>query len=115
MGIKSELRETAAYMARELEENRLVVVLIPAPIKKHPGHKIRAVESRNPAWYREFCAAHQTSRSIPRKTLKPDTMIKRNHTIAALHRLANGKNNSPYTERLLPIVEDYDNFIRGRA
>src|SRR3989338_7794172 len=45
-------REDAKILLHELEENRLEVVLIPAPDPQHHGHKIRAVQNSNPSWYR---------------------------------------------------------------
>lgn len=34
-----------------LETKRLKIGLVPAPIPKHRGHKIRVIEERNPSWY----------------------------------------------------------------
>jgi hypothetical protein len=47
----------------ELEGNILEVVLIPSndPDCAMRGGKIRAVQSQNAQWYREFCAAHPSS------------------------------------------------------
>ena len=42
------------YALRQLENERLVVTLVPAPHPRFDGHMIRAVECRNPEWYRAF-------------------------------------------------------------
>ncbi len=47
-------REEAGFLLHDLEENRLEVVLIPAPEPMHRGHKIRAVQNSNPDWYRSL-------------------------------------------------------------
>jgi hypothetical protein len=48
--------ETAAAKAMldDLEKNFLSVTLVPAPVQHNGGHMVRAVENRNPEWYREF-------------------------------------------------------------
>jgi hypothetical protein len=49
-----EEREIAGRALQELDENRLVVTLVPAPDPHFDGHKIRVAENRNPGWYRDF-------------------------------------------------------------
>ncbi|MBD3318978.1 hypothetical protein GF342_03645 [Candidatus Woesearchaeota archaeon] len=44
--------EEARELKREFLENRLQVVLIPAPEPMYAGHMVRAVENKNPDWYR---------------------------------------------------------------
>ena len=50
--IASYFSEQADFLYQELRNNQLKVILIPAPEQKHFEHKIRAVESQNPEWYR---------------------------------------------------------------
>lgn len=39
------------FLLGELKENKLQVVLTPAPEPKHENHMVRKVESSNPEWY----------------------------------------------------------------
>ena len=55
-----EERRLAGRALQELEENFLVVSLVPAPDPRFDGHKVRAVENRNPEWYRAFVAGAWT-------------------------------------------------------
>lgn len=47
------LSEGAEILYRDLKNNKLRVILIPAPDPHFEGHKIRVVESHPPEWYRE--------------------------------------------------------------
>ncbi len=49
----------AEFLLNELKQNRLEVVLIPAPEPRFEGHKIRIVNSSNPTWYSELFHLHQ--------------------------------------------------------
>lgn len=49
-----QIIQHAKMMLADLEQNRLSVVLVPAPNPIHESHKIRAVESENPVWYRDL-------------------------------------------------------------
>lgn len=98
---QAELRLFAQIMIKDLEDNMLSVVLIPAPEPKHADHMIRAVESRNPKWYRLFCADFISDR----KGGHPRTYIKREHVFRALSQIASGKSDTIYAERLLPYIE----------
>lgn len=82
--LAEEFREEAKGLLKELEENRLTVVLIPAPEPKHISHMIRAVENNNPHWYRELYHSHWNFR--------------RDRSIKALKRLAEG-NDKEYSGR----------------
>lgn len=42
------------FALRQLESQRLVVKLAPAPDPRFDGHMIRVVECKNPEWYRAF-------------------------------------------------------------
>lgn len=46
--------ELARFALMDLDENRNRIILVPAPEPHFEGHKIRAVESRNPDWYIEY-------------------------------------------------------------
>ncbi len=82
----------AEFMARQLEGQRLRVVLVVAPEPRHSGHKIRVVESRNPAWYRQLCADYLTRRTRARQRGDKyvDTAIKRRHVLRALYEISRG-------------------------
>ena len=47
--------ELAAVALEDLERERLVVTLLPAPVPSWDGHMVRAVEQRNPDWYSDLC------------------------------------------------------------
>lgn len=68
-----EERQLAASALRDLAQSALRVTLVPAPEPHFDGHKIRAVEDRNPNWYRAFArwtkAGCQTKRSRIRLAL----------------------------------------------
>ncbi len=102
-----DISEAAQYMLWQLEQNQLVVKLLPAPEPRHHSHCVRKVAMRNPAWYRDFCAAHPSRRTHPRRRGKPDTAIKRAATQRALQELMHGRCQSLYAQRLLPYVEDF--------
>jgi len=46
--------DVASKALSSLEQERLRVVLVPAPYRSFDGHCIRVAESRNPKWYRKF-------------------------------------------------------------
>lgn len=52
--IRRYYAEDADYLYKDLKSNYLEVILIPAPMPNHPTHKVRAVQNRNPEWYREL-------------------------------------------------------------
>ena len=105
------LKQAAGIMARQLQENKLSVVLVDAPVKKHMDHKVRMVENRNPDWYRKLCARHTKNRSVPRirKFKFHDTKIVRGDVIKALERIKNGDDRGVYAERLLPFIQEWIN------
>ena len=77
-GIAAYFVDHAKFLSQELKNNRLKVILIPAPDPKHYGHKIRAVENTNPEWYRELYQHHKHFRrdrslnSLQRIRIKKD-------------------------------------------
>lgn len=102
MEISPEVQAVALEMLEELRSRRLTVILVPNPEKPDSIHKLRAVEISNPAWYQELCAQY------PARThkKKPSTIIRRSCVLKALQELAEGRNSSLYTERLLPFVKE---------
>src|SRR5262249_22352957 len=98
--------ELAAQLYDDLREHRLEVVLVPSrdPDCALRGGMIRAVQSKNPKWYSEFCERYPTSRYRVRRH-KSDTLIKRQHTLRALKMLAEGRNGTIYTERLTLFID----------
>ena len=74
----------AERLYSDLRENRLKVVLVPARVERYEGHMIRAVESKNPEWYRELY------RATPH--------LKRRRTLNSLERIARTQ-DLPYCDR----------------
>jgi hypothetical protein len=96
----------AEQMRHELASRRLEVVLVPSPVEFWPTQQQRRVVcERNPAWYRELCRQYPSSRSRPRRRAKPDTAIKRAHTLRALAEIQDGRIDSEYAQRVYPFVE----------
>lgn len=74
--------EQAKGFLRELETSRLEIELIPAPIQKFHGHKIRQVVSENPEWYKEIY--HQYS--LKRKYTHSKTKRQRTYLDSLINR-----------------------------
>jgi hypothetical protein len=82
----------AEQMRHELASTRLEVVLVPSPVEHWPTDRQRRVVcERNPAWYRELCRQYPSRRTRPRRRAKPDTAIKRAHTLRALAEIQDGR------------------------
>jgi len=96
-------------MLFELESNCLEVVLVPASEQRHDGHRARAVQYANAAWYRKFCALYSSNR----KGSKVRTRIKRRETIAALKRIIEGETKGVYVERILNFI-DHENRKKNK-
>jgi hypothetical protein len=92
----------AEHLLNELESNYLEVVLIPAPDRRHSGHCVRAVQSANADWYRDFCNKYPSRR----KGFKTRTRIKRRETIKALEKILSGDFSGVYSERLLNYIDE---------
>lgn len=105
MTLSPTLRETAQWMLWQLDSCQLRVTLAPGDPARDPNRKVRVVEEENPQWYQEFCAEYPSYRSWPRRRSKPDTAIKRSHTLRALGEMAQGGVSTEYAQRLLPYVE----------
>lgn len=105
--LTDDQRQTARQMYDDLAHTRLHVILVPDRIHPDSIRRLRAVETQNPPWYRRLCDAYPTSRRRPRRSRKPDTAIKRRHTLRALHELfTTGQARTEYAQRLLPYVLD---------
>lgn len=106
-----DINKMAGIMLKQLKNNKLSIVLIPAPEPKHPDHKIRSAEETNPDWYSKLCSNYSSNRISNRE--KQDTIIKRSCTITALEKISSGTiKGGIYIERLLPIVIfEYENYI----
>jgi hypothetical protein len=102
--LTDEERAMAKAMAHELATTFLEVGLLPAPTERHHGHHVRAAISHNPKWYRDLCAAFASNRRDAIRWRKHKTKIKRRETLAALDRLASGRVDGVYTQRLIPYV-----------
>lgn len=103
MKVTSQVAEMASIMRADLEGRRLRVTLGWYGF----GYEgVRVVDEQNPVWYQEFCATYSPSkRARPRQRKKPDTYIKRSHTIRALGEIGTGKADSLYAQRLVPFIE----------
>ena len=98
-------RLIAEQVHHELASTRLEVVLVPSPVEHWPTDRQRRVVcERNPAWYRELCRQYPSRRSRPRRRAKPDTAIKRAHTLRALAEIQDGRIDSEYAQRVYPFV-----------
>ena len=114
--VSDAVREVAQVMLWELEGSRLRVTLAPSQVGHCWRRRIRVVEETNPEWYQRFCSEHSDSlRTRPRKRKKPDTYIKRAHTLRALNEIASGQARTEYAQRLMPYVakeaEQYEREI----
>ncbi len=104
-------RQAAILMRDELEWARLSVSLAPG----RGGGKIRVVDGHNASWYKTFCRDFPAGRSKPRHRKKPDTLIKRRHTIRALGEIERGIAVTLYAHRLLPYIEKYWRELSGES
>jgi hypothetical protein len=100
-------------MLGDLKQRRLRVALV-FPEWDFGYTGVRVAEEQNPVWYQDFCAQHSPSKRTPRprQRKKPDTFIKRAHTLRALDEIAGGRADSEYAQRLMSFVERVDKEIR---
>lgn len=106
--LTAEQLDALVGMLAELNSNSLEYTLVPSDDKEKAkrGAKIRVVVSRNADWYVQFCADYP--RAGRRKTQKPDTLINRRDTIAALQRMLEKKiADTSYAHRILQYVPGY--------
>jgi hypothetical protein len=116
--IRNPFRLEAADLMRQLRERYLSVILIPAPEPQFEGHCIRAVEMRNPEWYRTLWANRS---SIKRQRVKESLQRIRKLQDAAgtydtllreliFQRLTEGVTDENYGER--PPVDEVIRYFR---
>jgi len=93
----------AFFLLYELKENKLHVVLTPAPEPKHDNHMVRTVESSNPEWYSVLHEQYQ--------------YFRRERVVCALQRISKFKDR-PYREYDYPVPDrfrikyKYDSVLR---
>ena len=97
------LRETFSYMYYDLLSNQLDVCLVPSTTHRaRNGCCSRAVVSKNPKWYQDFCRTYE----YDARKKKTKTIIKRANTLRALKALSDGrKSKHKYVEHLTEIAE----------
>lgn len=89
------VRTAAQQLLCEMRAHRLKIILIDAPWPRFRGHRVRAVESTNPAWYMRLYWS-RARHSIHRANVE-----------RALVRLAEGRaRGTAYEVRLLGVIED---------
>jgi hypothetical protein len=94
-------------MLGEIQSQRLIVALYPAPTPKHELHFVRVAISKNPVWYRNLCAAHASARTGYNGG-KFKTKVKRAGIVRALELLADGKETgSDYADELRRIARNH--------
>lgn len=94
-------------MLDDLRGHALSVCLVPDRQYDGKGNdyrRLRAAETQNAAWYREFCGRYESRRRFRGHKFK--TRIKRRETLNALERMLGGGSVSPYAERLRYLIED---------
>lgn len=105
------LREAAADLLGELEQNRLEVGVA----RLADGGGIRVVISCNAAWYRRLCGQYLGVRGQRGSRFRrPRTVIRRSCTVKALRRFLAGTYDprSVYQERLRPFIEERAREVR---
>ena len=90
----------ATRALEELESQRNRIALVPAPDPHFDSHKIRVIESRNPAWYIEFGKKYWHG---PRQF-----DLKRTRVAAALKRVVAGRvRGNGYERQLLEFLKGW--------
>jgi len=73
--IRKFYTQEADYLYSDLLNNKLTIVLIPAPDPRHDCHMVRAVESENPGWYQGLYSSYN--------------YFRRDRSLMALNRIRN--------------------------
>jgi hypothetical protein len=94
------LKKLALVLLEDLDAGWLEVRKVP---NGHGGY-VRVPVSVNAAWYRHFCSRHLTTQ---RRYPKPRTLIRRQHTRAALKRIGRGDSRGVYADRLVRFMHDW--------
>lgn len=103
--IRKKFVERAEFLIENLNYSCLEVILVPAPVQRHEGHKIRVAINKNPEWYREiyhsWCTDH----------------FKRHRAVEALQRITNledgRKVNRKKGRKIVNGPYAYDALFRG--
>lgn len=86
-------KELARAALRDLEVNKLEVILVPAPSKRFDSHSVRTVVNKNPEWYRELFERRGKS------------WVKRCRVIKALKRVEQGCiRSNGYEKEILNVI-----------
>jgi hypothetical protein len=109
----SELLAEVEMMLNELEASQLEVALVPQRRFTNHGGMVRCAIQKNAKWYRDYCAAHPSSRV--RKNLAPDTRIKRRDTLRVLQAIIQGGSRSKYVPALLAIAKQRERAARSHV
>ncbi len=96
--------EEAERLYSELVENRLKVVLVPARVERYEGHMIRAVESKNPRWYRDLYQA--TPHLKRRRTLNSLERIAQTQDLAYCDRRGAVSPHGSYDTRYRELIRE---------
>lgn len=94
-GASAYFKQHAAYLRGDLEENRLEVILQPAPEQRFIGHQVRRVVSENPVWYQNFYADTE--------------WVRRDRTLNSLEKIVL-EEDRPVDE--FPVFATYDGKVR---
>lgn len=98
-------RANANQLLVELGEQRLGVVLLPAPRPTYDGHMVRALDGRNPEWYRNLAARMPDRHRNGSPGHRPGNGIRRYLIADALERLAGaGHPRTTLDMQLLPLI-----------
>ena len=90
----------ACFLRDDLLENKLKVILVPAPEERHTNHMIRVAETANPSWYSKLYAQN--------------FYFRRDRSLRALERIAAGKDEA-FTNENCGAVDyryNYDSIYR---
>ena len=99
-----DLQKAYSFMYYDLLSNQLEVCLVPSTTHRaRNGCCSRAVVSKNPKWYRDFCKTYE----YDHRKKKAKTIIKRRDILKLLKRLSEGKIvYSKYIEHLTEIAKN---------
>lgn len=98
--VRHKITDVLRRFLDELDSSGLEVIKVPG--RDGVGY-VRAVCSRNPEWYREFCAWYVRPRRG--RYRRPRTIIKRCWTRKGLLHLLAGNNSTMYSGRLMEYAE----------
>jgi len=99
-----DLQKAYSFMYYDLLSNQLEVCLVPSTTyRARNGCCCRAVVSKNPKWYQDFCRTYE----YDYRKKKAKTIIKRANILITLKALGEGKKPcSKYLDHLTEIAEN---------